>query len=174
MKKDMQIYTLIWDDMFKLESNDNHSQNEIFLYIDEESEYMRLTYPSSTDLITRKKLEGQLRQIQKRGFLIIDKNLRVGQNFEYYMDEDREIQSSNKKIQEIPLTKDNNINDTITKLEKQLIEIKKIWIYKRTSEGTDSMNSVEVGQPEHYITFLASDYQKLNIMINNLPEKIPD
>ena len=172
MNNNPQVYTLIWENEFVLKNDEKSSQNNIFLFIDGESKYMRLTYPSSIDLITRRNLERQVRQIQKRGFFIDKLHLRIGQNFEYHMEEDREVTLSTLK--DIPPIKIPELAETedIKKLEQLIQEIKQIWIHKRKGEGADMTESLENGQPSYFVSFLASDYQKLNILISSLPNMI--
>ncbi|MHA1946070.1 MAG: hypothetical protein ACXAC6_03300 [Candidatus Hodarchaeales archaeon] len=172
MEKRVEIYTLIWEDGFYLKNDEKPSKNKIFLYIDEESKYMRLTYPSSIDLITRRTLERQLRQIQKRGFLIENDNLRIGQDFEYQVEEDREDIPSTRQNKTLEKSQETAGNEDILKIEELIREIKQIWIHKRTGEGSDMADSIENGQPSYFVSFLASNYQKLNILINSLPNKI--
>ena len=38
--------------------------------------------------------------------------------------------------------------------------------------GTDLMNQEEYGQPEKYVQFRASDFEKLDIKIRSLPDSI--
>ena len=172
MEKKAQVYTLIWDNGFVLKSDDKPSQNKIFLFMDEESKYMRLTYPSSIDFITRRTLERQLRQIQKRGFLLENENLRIGQGYEYQMEEDREDSPSTLKDVSLEKSLDSTEDADFTKIENMIRDIKLIWIHKRTGEGSDMADSLENGQPSYFVSFLASNYQKLNILINSLPDNI--
>lgn len=166
MDKKSKIYTLFWDDNFVLMNKEKTSDNDIFLYIDEESKYMKLTFPSNIDLITRRNLERQLRQIQKRGFLIEELNKRIGKEFEYHIDE--EIEDSQKVEIKEKISKSTDIE----KLEQLILEIKQIWIHKRKGEGVDMTDSLENGQPSHFVTFLTSNYQRLNILISSLPNSI--
>ncbi len=172
MGKNAQIYTLIWDDGFLLKSDEKPVQNKIFLFIDEESKYMRLTFPSSTDLITQRNLERQLRQIQKRGFFIDKLKLRIGQEFEYQMEEDREALSSTPRIKSQEKSQESTGNEEIIKIGRLIREIKQIWIHKRKGEGSDMTDSLEDGQPSYFVSYLVSDFQRLNILISSLPDKI--
>lgn len=132
---------------------------------------MRLTYPSDTDLLTRRNLERQLRHIQKRGFFIEALNLRIGQDNEYQMEEDRETTSIPKtKFQDEK--KEASENENNQKIQNTINEIKRIWIHKRKGEGTDVADSLEDGQPTYFVSYLLSDYQRLNILINSLPDKM--
>ncbi len=172
MEKKTQVYTLIWDNGFVLKNDEKQSQNKIFLFMDEESKYMRLTYPSSIDLITRRTLERQLRQIQKRGFFLEKENLRIGQGYEYQMEEDRDVSPSSLKEHSLEKSPDSTEAEDFPKIVPLIREIKQIWIHKRTGEGSDMADSLENGQPSYFVSFLASNYQKLNILINSLPDNL--
>ncbi|MCK4848410.1 MAG: hypothetical protein KAT16_05260 [Candidatus Heimdallarchaeota archaeon] len=172
MGKNEQIYTLVWDDGFLLKNDEKPIQNKIFLYIDKESKYMRLTYPSSIDFLTRRNLERQLRQIQKRGFFIEKLKIRIGQDFEYQMEEDREASPSTPQIKSQEKSQESTENENLIKLGQLISEIKRIWIHKRKGEGSDMTDSLKDGQPSYFVSYLDSDFQRLNILISSLPDKI--
>ncbi len=176
MKTEQSVYTFVWnDDFILLEEGEKPSLNDIVLYIDEESQYMRLIYPSSTNNIIRTKLQSKLMFIQKRGLLIESLNQRVGKNYEFHIDsESLSTPISQNGISENSLSpsassQESEINKQI---ESTIKIIKQIWIHKRTHDGTDLINQEEYGQPEKYVQFRASDFEKLDIKIRSLPDSI--
>jgi hypothetical protein len=172
LKIEPQVYTLIWDDGFLLKGENKSSQSNILLFIDEESKYMRLTYPSTTDLITRRNLERQVRQIQKRGFFLENKNSRIGRDFDYQMEEERETISSTPKVDQVEKIQGIAESIDIPRLEQLMRDIKQIWVHQRIGEGSDMTDSLENGQPSYFVSFLTSNYQKLNILISSLPDRL--
>ncbi len=171
-----QIYTFIWNDDFILVDNEEKpSSEDIILYIDDESQYMRLTYPSSTSLILRTKLQSKLAFIQKRGLWIERLNQRVGKGYEFHVD----LESSSSTLHDqtsagsTPSSDDNDQeNNMISSIESGIRIVKQIWMHKRTHEGTDLMNQEKYGQPEKYVQFRASDFEQLDIKIRSLPDSI--
>ena len=170
------VYTFVWNDEFVLlDKEEKPSSADIILYIDEESRYMRLTYPSSTKNIVRTKLQSKLMFIQKRGLWIESRNQRVGQGFDFHIDsENPTIANSQHGVSESSLSADGSKKETkiSQKVETTIKIIKQIWIHKRTYEGTDLMNQEEYGEPEKYVQFRASDFEKLDIKIRSLPDSL--
>lgn len=170
------VYTFVWNDEFiLLDEKEKPSSVDIVLYIDEESQYMRLTYPSSTTNIIRTKLQSKLMFIQKRGLWIETLNQRVGEGYEFHVDaESPAMANSQTGVSESSLSagvsqQETEINQQV---ESTIKIIKQIWIHKRTYEGTDLMNQEEYGQPEKCVQFRASDFEKLDIKIRSLPDSI--
>lgn len=176
MVNESTVHTFVWKDEFVLlDKKEKLSPTDIILYIDEESQYMRLTYPSSTKNIIRTKLQSKLLFIQKRGLLIEGLNQRVGKDYEFHIDsESLTIPNSQNGVFESSLSTDasNQEIEKIQQVESAIKIIKQIWIYKRTYEGTDSMNQEKYGQPEKFVQFRASDFEKLDIKIRNLPDSL--
>jgi hypothetical protein len=171
MESKPTIYTFIWNDEFVLlDDKEKPTPDDIILYIDEESQYMRLTYPSTTKNIIRTKLQSKLLFIQKRGLWLDRSNQRIGKDYEFHIDSES---SQNDNLTSLQAT---DVFNQETKINQQIESaikiIKQIWIHKRTFVGTDSMNREEYGQPEKYVQFRASDFEKLDIQIRNLPDSI--
>ncbi|MFW9902741.1 MAG: hypothetical protein ACFFFH_00295 [Candidatus Thorarchaeota archaeon] len=165
------VYIFVWKDEFVLlDEKEKPTPNDIVLYIDEESRYMRLTYPSSTKNIIRTKLHSKLLFIQKRGIWLERLNQRIGKDYEFHID------SGSSQNEELPSPLATDASNQETQINQQIKTaikiIKQIWIHRRTFEGTDSMNQEQYGQPEKYVQFRASDFEKLDIQIRNLPDSI--
>jgi len=170
------VYTFVWnDDFVLLDKKEKPLPVDIILYIDEESQYMRLTYSSSTKNIIRTKLQSKLMFIQKRGLWIESLNQRVGKGYEFHIDsESLAIPNSQNGVSESLLSVDasNQETEINQQVESTIKIIKQIWIHKRTYEGTDLMNQEEYGQPEKCVQFRASDFEKLDVKIRSLPDSI--
>lgn len=170
------VYTFVWNDEFVLlDKKEKPSPSDIVLYIDEESQYMHLTYPSSTKKIVRTKLQSKLMFIQKRGLWIERLNQRVGKDYEFHIDsESPTIPNSQNGVFESSLSADvsNHEAEINQQVESAIKIIKQIWVHKRTYEGTDLVNREEYGQPEKCVQFRASDFEKLDIKIRSLPDSI--